>query len=85
LDYLIDGAMMVFLWRGHHPMGFCGKLVLVPAHLITAFTSAMIISYDFNAFFSFVFFAIGWAMLAVNHEARQNPCLWHKCADYKTF
>ena len=28
-DYLIDGAMTVFLWRGNHTMGFCGKIVLV--------------------------------------------------------
>jgi len=84
LDYVTDAMMTVWLWRGHHSMTICGKTILVPAHSITAYIWALIISYNFNAFFSFVCFAIGWAMLAINYQVRQNPSPWHKCASYGT-
>lgn len=82
IDYLTAAAMTVVFWRGHHPVTLCRKKILIPGHSMIAFTWACLIAWNFNLFFSFIFFAVGWAMIACNKHVRSNPSPWHQCASY---
>ena len=82
VDYVLDGLMTVWLWRGHYPVNFCGKRVLLPFHSMTAFAWAIIISWDFNTFFSFLVFSIGWVLLACNEFTGRSPSPWYQTSSY---
>ena len=82
LDYVTDAAMTVLFWRGHHKATVCGKSFMVPAHSMCFFTWMCLVSWNFNLFFSFVLFSVGWFMLAVNYQVRTNPSPWHQCSSY---
>ncbi|GKY95063.1 hypothetical protein MPSEU_000470500 [Mayamaea pseudoterrestris] len=74
----IDAFMAVWLWRGHYPVTFRGRDVLLPLHSITAYIWAIVLTRNFNTLPSFVFFAIGWGFLATNEHVNQSPSVWHR-------
>lgn len=59
-----------------------GQTVLLPIHSMVAYGWSLLICWDFNHFFAFFLFSVGWLMLAINSEVRRNPSPWHKCASF---
>lgn len=82
VDYIIEAAMAVWLWRGHQPTTLFGKTFLIPLHSILAFSWGLLISVDFNRLPAFLVFSIGWGLLACNQYVRRHPSPWHKCRRY---
>ena len=89
LDHITDALTVVILWRGHYPMKlrlllFCGRPIVfqLPLHSIVAFVWATILAYDFEKFFSFFFFFIGWVFLATMEYKRKHPSLWRRPRSY---
>jgi hypothetical protein len=75
---VIDIALNLFLWRAGFNMKVFGKVITVPIHSMTAFAWGLLVSWDLNWLPAFLFFAIGWAFLAMNQHARQIPSPWHR-------
>jgi hypothetical protein len=82
LPYLQEAGMTLLLWRGHHPVVVAGKTFNLPLHSMTAFAWAILISWNFNLFPSFLVFSIGWAMVASSEYQRTTPSPWHRCRSF---
>ena len=82
LPQVVDIALNLFLWRGGYKMSICGISLAVPIHSMIAFVWGLLVSWDFNLFPAFLFFAVGWAFLAMNQHGRNIPSPWHKPLPY---
>jgi hypothetical protein len=89
LDHITDALTVVVLWRGHYPVKlrlllFCGRPIVfhLPLHSMIAFIWATILACDFEKFFSFFFFFIGWVFLATMEYKRKHPSLWRRPRSY---
>ena len=87
LDYITDALVVVLLWRGHFPVRLCVPFTRpvtfkLPLHSVVAFVWATILAYDFEKFFSFFFFLIGWVFLATLEFKRNHPSFWRQPRSY---
>jgi hypothetical protein len=55
---------------------------LLPLHSMVAYLWGILVTWNFNLFPSFLFFAIGWAMLATSEFVKKNPSPWQGSRGY---
>lgn len=82
LDYFSEAAFAVWLWRGHYKMQIFGRLVTLPLHSLVAYVWAILVTWNFNLFPSFLFFAIAWLLLATNEYVKRHPSHWKSSLGY---
>lgn len=86
LEDIYEAFQVVILWRGHFPLkfSFFGKSFTfkAPFHSMTAFTWAVLLSFDFDRFGSFICFAFAWTLFATLEVQRSNPNPWKRPRTY---
>lgn len=82
LEDIFGAFLTVILWRGHFPLNFCSFTVKAPFHSMIAFTWAILLSYDFDRFGSFLCFSLAWILFATLEVQRKNPNPWKRPRTY---
>uniref|UniRef100_A0A7S3P546 C2 domain-containing protein n=1 Tax=Amphora coffeiformis TaxID=265554 RepID=A0A7S3P546_9STRA len=85
LETLRNALWHIWLWRGHCKISFGGRTFDLPLHSITAYIWAIKLSWNYDLLPSFIFFSIGWIMLASLEQVNGHPSRWHRSPLYTDF